>query len=409
MTDEQDAAGEVTTVALDRPVPEALGDELARRLYFISPAIAGYELVRAGGAIRSVRLRLDRPADLDQLRRKLHAVVDGDVLAQRRPVPARVWRSARHDRPAAPAFPELVARRTATRPAAGQVALAEPMVSLIDRLDGLLRDIAVTEFGAAPMRYPTLLPTSVLARCGYLTSFPQHVMFATWLHADLDVYREFLAGAERGEDIDALVGRLSAGAGYCLPPTMCYHTFHQFAGGELAGPTTVTARGGSFRFESRYESDLERLWDFTIREIVFLGDRADVTGCRQRFLERTGALLDELGLAGHAEVANDPFFGNARTAEAVSTQLMLALKYEARLYVAADRTVAVGSFNVHDRLFTDAFGIGLPGGEPAASACVGFGLERLAYAVACQHGPDPRGWPELLRTGHLDGQGATTT
>src|SRR4051812_38936584 len=137
MTGEEGAAGEVATVALDRPVPDALGDELARRLYFISPAIAGYELVRAGGEIRSVRLRLDRPADLAQLRRKLHAVVDGDVLAQRRPVPARVWRSARQDRPAAPAFPGLVARGTATRPAVGQVALAEPMVSLIDRLDGL--------------------------------------------------------------------------------------------------------------------------------------------------------------------------------------------------------------------------------------------------------------------------------
>lgn len=408
MTGDATGDGEVVTVTLDRRVPAELGGELARRLYFLSPAIVGYELIHDDAAVRAVRLRLDRPTNIDDLRHKLRIVADSDILGQRRPAPARVWRSARQDRTAVPVFPDMVAEGIASRPAAGQVALAEPMVSLIDRLDGLLRVIAVDEFCAEPMRYPTLLPTSVLARCGYLFSSPHHAMFATWLHADLDVYREFLAGAEAGEDLDGLIGRLSDGTGYCLPPTMCYHTFNQFAGRELTGPVTTTSRGGSFRYESRYEANLERLWDFTIREIVFLGDRTHVKACRQRFLERAGALLDELGLAGYCEVANDPFFGNGRTAEAISAQLMLALKYEARLYVANDRTVAVGSFNVHDRLFTDAFGIRLAAGGTAASACVGFGLERLAYAVVCQHGTDPRRWPAPLRTDGSAPSGATS-
>lgn len=179
---------------------------------------------------------------------------------------------------------------------------------------------------------------------------------------------------------------------------MCYHTFHQLAGQVLNGPVVITARGASFRHEGRYEANLERLWDFTIREVVFIGPPHEVADARQRFHDLATSLLDELGLCGYSEVASDPFFGGA-AAQASSAQLMLSLKYEARLFVAPERTIAAGSFNVHDRLFTGAFDIGLAGQATAASACAGFGLERLAYAVVCQHGLDEGRWQALLRTG----------
>ncbi len=387
----------VTTVTLNRPVPDALRDELTRRLYFLSAEITGFELAGPTGSVRAVRFELDRPVSDADLHRKLNEMVTGEVLTQQRPPAVVVWRSARHDPPSGPTFDELVECGAAVQIGPGQVALAGPMITLVDRLDELLAGLAVTEFDARPVRYPTLLPTAALSRCGYPSSFPQHVMFATRLHADLDVYREFVAGVDAGEDLDELALRLCRTVDLCLPPTMCYHTFNQFAGQELGGPTTVTARGSSFRYESRYAAGLERLWDFTIRETVFLGDHRHVVACRQLFAERATALFDSLGLAGYAEVANDPFFGNERSSEAISAQLMLELKYEARLHVDGDRTIAVGSFNVHDRVFTNAFGIGLAGGEAATSACVGFGLERLAYAVARQHGLSEQDWPAPLR------------
>lgn len=386
-----------TTISLSRPVPEALSGELARRLYFVSAEITDFELISTAGEVAAVRLRVDRAVDESQLRRKLDTMVTTEVLSQLRPPASVVWRSECQDRPDRPAFGDLVTSGAAVPVGPGQVAMAEPMITLVDRFDTLLQDLAVTDFGAVRMRYPTLLPTSALTRCGYLASFPQHAMFATRLHADLDVYREFLAGLGSGERIDELVLRLSDTVDLCLPPTMCYHTFQQFAGRVLDRPTVVTARGPSFRFESHYAAGLERLWDFTIREIVFLGDRRAVVDQRQRFLSRATALFDALGLTGYAEVANDPFFGDERAGEAVMAQRMHALKYEARLYVDARRTIAVGSFNVHDRLFTTAFDIGLAGGDPA-SACVGFGLERLAYAVVCQNGLSEAGWPDQLRT-----------
>jgi hypothetical protein len=156
----------------------------------------------------------------------------------------------------------------------------------------------------------------------------------------------------------------------------------------------VTSRGKSFRFESRYRRALERLWDFTIREIVFLGARDFVLDCRRRFMERSFELVESLRLGGQCSVANDPFFAGADTAERTWSQRLLELKYELRLPIAADADVAVASFNFHEQFFGDSFRIRDRDEQGFVhTACVGFGLERLAYAFLCQHGLDPADWP----------------
>jgi hypothetical protein len=116
-------------------------------------------------------------------------------------------------------------------------------------------------------------------------------------------------------------------------------------------------------------------------------------------LDATCQWVDELRLAAHVEVANDPFFGNAATDTAgpkrVMVQRALKLKYELQMPVVDDRYIAVGSFNLHGQKFGKAFGITTPDGEPAYSGCIGIGLERIAYAFLCRHGIDPADWPQV--------------
>jgi seryl-tRNA synthetase len=159
----------------------------------------------------------------------------------------------------------------------------------------------------------------------------------------------------------------------------------------------VTARGKSFRHEEKYRQGLERLWDFTIREVVFLGSRERVLADRERLMSRVLDLADELGLAGRCEVANDPFMGNTDGAARSASQRLLELKYELRLDVGDGKTIAVGSFNFHERMFADAFALTGPDGEEVFTACAGFGLERFAYAIVCQYGADPTAWPARVR------------
>jgi seryl-tRNA synthetase len=388
------------TVALDEPVPAWLAEEMGRRIYFVDERIVGFDLLDGHDEVHGVRLVTDRPTAAGELARKVNAMVSAEVLPQLSPQPSVRWRSARRDADhVRPAYADMLARGLAFPCGDGQVAIAEPVLALFHRLDDLVTGIVRTEFGAREYRYPTLLPLESLRRSGYVTSFPHHVMFATRLPADLDEYRGFVADVEAGTDAgQAAMARCTDGT-YCLPPTMCYHTFQQLRGTRLADERpVVTARGKSFRFESRYETDLERLWDFTIRETVFFGPRDHVRAELERFLGLVTALFDELGLTGQVEAANDPFFASGRAAESASSQRLLQLKYEARLAVAPDRTIAVSSFNLHDAHFGSAFDIALPDGSTAHSACVGFGLERLTYAVLCQFGLDQRQWPRQLRS-----------
>ncbi|MEV7855275.1 hypothetical protein [Streptomyces sp. NPDC088183] len=391
-----------TTVRLplEPALPVELAQELSQRVYFVSDTITGFSLVRSADGITAVDVDVDTETAVDPagLARRINLMTANDLIGQRITEPKVVWRAAGSGA-VTDAFDELVARGGAVEAGEGLIGVGEPVLSLMDHLDSLLRALVVEEFGAREYRYPTLVSADVLRRTGYFESFPQMVMSVSRLHGDIDSYRGFLDALADGGDLQEALSAHSGGFDHCLPPTMCFHTYHQFADGPLPAPSmVVTARGKSFRNESRYRRSLERLWDFTIREIVFLGTPEFVLDARGRLMERAYELVDALGLGGRCEVAGDPFFLNDTTAARAWSQRLLELKYELRLPLDGERDVSVGSFNYHEQFFGRSFGIGGAKGEPVFTGCAGFGLERFAYAFLCRHGLDPAHWPDAVRT-----------
>ncbi|MEV6684103.1 hypothetical protein AB0N28_01975 [Streptomyces sp. NPDC051130] len=386
---------------LDDPVTGAHRDELHRRIYYLSEAITGFRLIPGGAdgeTVIAVVVTTDQPVDTAALREKLLHVVNQEVLPQLHTPPKVLWRSPSGRTPRTDTFEKLLAEGVVHESGPGQVALGTPALTALDALDSLLREIVHEEFGAREYRYPTLLPVTALHRSGYLSSFPQHLMFAARLEGDVDTYRVFAEEAVAHRSIGDRVLDRCAPVDRCLPPTMCYHTFDQFAGTTLPHENTVvTAKGGSFRHEARYHRTMERLADFTIRETVFLGTAEFVREARDRFRLRAVELVERLDLAGRCEVASDPFFAGAATAAQVSSQRLLELKHELHLDVGAGESISVGSFNLHEKHFGDAFGIKGPDGGTVHSACVGFGLERLTYALLCQYGWNVDDWPAPLK------------
>ncbi len=298
-----------------------------------------------------------------------------------------VWQSMAMPRASRIAFPDLERAGLVTRMGDGAYATSGPLAQLLSRIDDRVRAIA-EGFRAVENRYPALIPTAVLDRAGYFGSFPQFLMTAGRFDSDA---AELAAGGH-GPVTDGQTVQ----TGYCLSPTVCYHTYHQLAGTQLPDEVSVlTACGKIFRFEGPAHHTLERLWDFTMREVIFLGSREAVHDLRRDLVRALCVLVDDLRLAAHLEVANDPFFDNGATAERVMVQRALKMKYELRMPVVEGRTIAVGSFNLHGSLFGEAFDITMPGGGPAYSGCIGIGLERIAYAFLCRHGIDPADWPEF--------------
>lgn len=386
-------------ITLDARLPARLAAEFAKRVFFASEDIRDFRLVETDGRVDAIRVTTVDGRLPNGLAEKLRFVLRNDVLPQLAREPKVIWRSAAHRECPAGTFESLVDKGIAYSVGEGQVALGQPVLDLMDDLDRLVRRIVVGDLGATEFRYPTLIPISALHRCDYFTSFPQFAMFATRLRADVDTYREFVGDLRAGADIGAEILDRCAEVAYCLPPTMCYHTFNQFAGRALPPElSVVTARGKSFRHEARYHRTLARLWDFTIREIVFFGSRDEVLTARARFLDRIHDVVDVLELSGRCEVASDPFFCAADSGARSSSQRLLELKYELQLDIGPDEAIAVGSFNFHERFFGQSFDITLADGHTIPhTGCVGFGLERLAFAVICQHGVDAAAWPAGMR------------
>ena len=83
-----------------------------------------------------------------------------------------------------------------------------------------------------------------------------------------------------------------------------------------------------------------------------------------------------------------------------ATQREQDLKYEFVIPICSEeKPTAIGSCNYHLDHFGVAFGIRSHDGEVAHSACVGFGLERIALALFKRHGLDAAAWPREVRDG----------
>jgi seryl-tRNA synthetase len=188
---------------------------------------------------------------------------------------------------------------------------------------------------------------------------------------------------------------------------MCYHVYNLKAGQTLPAAGAVYGLcGHCFRYEADNLGDLRRLWDFTLREVVFLGRREDVLARRDEAIARTARFLEAHELAGEIRTASDPFFAAPDALAKTYFQLSAETKYEVSLLLPGSERLAVGSLNYHTDFFGRAFDVTVEGAGPMHSVCVGFGLERWVYAFVAQHGADPRRWPAPVRVA-AEVQGST--
>jgi seryl-tRNA synthetase len=183
-----------------------------------------------------------------------------------------------------------------------------------------------------------------------------------------------------------------------LAPAVCYHAYPEWEDRTLgAAPEVLTAVGRCYRHEDGNYVPLERLWDFTMREIIILGTRDQVEAHRRTLIERVGELVTHLELDASIEPATDPFFAAGDEGRKLMQQAA-ALKHELGLAVdATGRRVAAASFNHHYDYFGTRFGFRLTNGEVAHSGCVAFGLERWVLAIVAQHGAGESEWPAAVR------------
>ncbi len=383
----------------DARVPDYLTGELQSRLAYVDERLEGAHVAPEGDRVALAFRRLPDPAGLREVEAKVLRVIEAMVRGAVRPREKVL--EDRLDRPVPGTVDPLpaLAERGEVFPETTGVAVLGPLLArLMDFFERAFLDLA-QGFGAAPYRFPTLISAALLDRVEYFRSFPHSITFAAHLRPDLDVIEGFSAAARIEQDalhVDpASFSRPTA----VLSPAVCFHYYGALSGTRLRGGVCATAVGSCFRYESSNLVSLERLWNFTMREIIFVGAKDFVLESREEARKRVAPLLEAWGFAYRVERASDPFFvGEFKRQTAF--QSAFQLKYEIRARVPHRQgTLAVGSYNFHQDFFGRHLDIRLEDGSPANTGCVAFGLERLAYAFLAQYGLDPARWPEAVRLG----------
>jgi seryl-tRNA synthetase len=270
----------------------------------------------------------------------------------------------------------------------GKNAAFEAVVRGIDALV----EAAAQDMRPELVRFPPVVPRSLIERSGYLAGFPQLIgAVHSFEGGDAD-HAALLRAVEQGGSW----GEFLSATDVVLTPAACYPVYGMMSGALPPGGRVVDAASYCFRHEPSIEPG--RMQIFRMHEIVRLGSSESCVAFRDEWLARGENVLRGLGLDVQCVPANDPFFGR-RGRLLAATQREQALKYELVVPItSSDRPTAVASANWHQDHFGDLFAIRDDEGQTAHTACVGFGLERVTLALLRQHGTAPERWPRSVRS-----------
>jgi len=258
--------------------------------------------------------------------------------------------------------------------------------SLVRSIEGLIVRSAKTPRERL-LYFPPLMARSTLVATGYVRSFPNLIgSISSFTGGDREL-RELSTELETGGEWTKLFTPIDlvtcSAACHSLYPLLSGQTLHEH--GDI-----YEIQGTCFRHEP--SPDVARMQSFRMRELVYMGDADGALRQRDSWLEFGRGLLRSLGLEVTVEEANDPFFG--RTGRVLASgQRDKKLKFEICCAISSDAPGAIASGNYHEDHFGVSFNIRQRDGEPAHSACFGFGLERIALALIQAHGQSFDAWP----------------
>ena len=263
-----------------------------------------------------------------------------------------------------------------------------------DVVEGLGRYISsLRPTGAEVYRFPPVVSRALIEKSGYLKSFPHLLGCVCALGTDVRQVTDAVARFEAGGDWTSS----AAASDLLLAPAACYPIYPIAAERGAVGEQPMLFDVASDCFRREPSKDIDRLQSFRMREFVAIGAPGQISDFRDQWMARAPEIAADLGLTHRIDAASDPFFG--REGQMVGRfQVAQALKFEMLIPVRSiEKTTACMSFNCHRDHFGLTWGMRTADGEPAHTACVAFGVDRLAIALFARHGTEVAAWPEAVK------------
>ena len=272
----------------------------------------------------------------------------------------------------------------------------EPLSLFIQFLDHALVKRFARAFNASEEKFPNVISVENLIKTNHLSSFPEHLNFVNNIHPNIEILDQFGEYAKSSESADFISEKIMETPQLIQNPSTCYHCYASRAGQKVNKNTVITALAGCHRYEGANHSQLGRLMEFSLREVIFLGEPNFIRETREECLRLIKKLAVDWEFGGVLQSENDPFFTSDFEIKA-EHQRKMKMKYEFRAYISDnDDGLAVMSSNLHGLTFSKTFNIESDD-WPVHTGCIGFGLERMIIALIAQHGVDPECWPKNLK------------
>ena len=282
----------------------------------------------------------------------------------------------------------------------GQVAYSGPVLKLARLINDKAGELYAQAFNAKDAHFPALVDADTLHKCGYFDSHPNAVTFVGNMVEDFDAIEEFRRANSCSEGALLPPRDHIHVDGMCLNPAACFPCYPSLSGMTFDEGRAYSWLGRVFRYESRNISGLDRLYEFNVRELVFVGNDDYVRDCRRRALKTVESLATFFDIDCQVQTATDPFFATVSAAKKfwqAAQEVKNEIKIPALSPDGSVKQLACGSINLHGNFFGRRFSIKDGAGEAVQTGCVGLGIERWVLATFTQHGFEPERWPEPVR------------
>jgi len=183
----------------------------------------------------------------------------------------------------------------------GLATLGTKLIGLKDQLESRFLQWAA-ECSAEAMLFPPLMRVADLDNLDYFRNFPHLVTVASRIKPDC-----LTVDYPNRSPIDSIPSAHMDSSEYVLPSAACYNIYIHMRDSVLDKPKYVTTVATCFRNENAYNG-LQRLWGFTMREIVCIGDSETVKTYLESFKKRIADFAAEIDLPLEKQVATDPFY-----------------------------------------------------------------------------------------------------
>lgn len=270
----------------------------------------------------------------------------------------------------------------------GVYAVSGKLDFIISAVDSILTkwDAVAT---AEHIAFPPEMKRSDIERFGYRDNFPH-------LLGDVRVEGHKIGEASRQCLVKPGLEECGCRSDLVLTPAACYPVYPLAATREVQVDVPHLYAVKSYCFRAEPSESISRWQSFRMREFVMIGSEPTVRDFQRRGVDFVGHLATDLGLEYEVGIANDPFFGDAAAIK-VDYQRTIEAKFELTVQSHHLGPVACASCNYHQEHFTRECSITDVNGFVLQSACVAFGLERIAMVLLATHGLVPSLWPSPVR------------